>query len=145
MNELQDAYLPETEVLAQLAEEAAELAQAALKLRRVLDGTNPTPLSESEARAALAEERTDVSLCVDLLQIEVDKELYRKKYDRWRWRLLARMDNAQKQVVHCKDCAHWRHNLENDTHCFLAKGLSDPEADDFCSYGKPKKGVVYHD
>ena len=56
MNELPDAYLPETEVLAQLAEEAAELAQAALKLRRVLDGTNPTPLSESEARAALAEE-----------------------------------------------------------------------------------------
>ena len=48
--------------LAQLAEEAAELAQAALKLRRALDGTNPTPLRESEARAALAEERTDVSL-----------------------------------------------------------------------------------
>lgn len=63
MNELPDAYLPEEEVLAQLAEEAAELAQAALKLRRVLDGTNPTPLSESKARAALAEERTDVSLC----------------------------------------------------------------------------------
>lgn len=111
--------LPATEVLAQLAEEAAELAQAALKLRRVLDGTNPTPLSESEARTALAEGRTDVSLCVDLLQIEVGKELYRKKYDRWRGRLLARMDNAE--------------------------GLSDPEADDFCSYGKPKKGVVYHD
>lgn len=145
MNELPDVYLPETEVLAQLAEEAAELAQAALKLRRVLDGTNPTPLSESEARAALAEERTDVSLCVDLLQIEVDKELYRKKHDRWRGRLLARMDNTPKQVAHCKDCAHWRHNLENDTYCFLVKGLSDPEADDFCSYGKPKKGVVYND
>ena len=35
--------LPETEILAQLAEEASELAQAALKLRRALDGTNPTP------------------------------------------------------------------------------------------------------
>jgi hypothetical protein len=35
--------LPKTEILAQLAEEASELAQAALKLRRALDGTNPTP------------------------------------------------------------------------------------------------------
>ena len=34
MNELPDVYLPETEVLAQLAEEAAELAQAALKLQK---------------------------------------------------------------------------------------------------------------
>ena len=33
--------LPKTEILAQLAEEASELAQAALKLRRALDGTNP--------------------------------------------------------------------------------------------------------
>lgn len=35
--------LPKTEILAQLAEEASELAQAALKMRRALDGTNPTP------------------------------------------------------------------------------------------------------
>lgn len=31
--------LPKTEILAQLAEEASELTQAALKLRRALDGT----------------------------------------------------------------------------------------------------------
>ncbi len=31
--------LPDTEILAQLAEEASELAQAALKLRRALDGS----------------------------------------------------------------------------------------------------------
>lgn len=36
-------YLPREEILAQLAEEASELAQAALKLRRALNGTNPTP------------------------------------------------------------------------------------------------------
>lgn len=40
--------LPKTEILAQLAEEASELAQAALKLRRALDGTNPTPKSVEE-------------------------------------------------------------------------------------------------
>ncbi len=33
------------ELLAQMAEEAAELAQAALKFRRVLDETNPTSCS----------------------------------------------------------------------------------------------------
>lgn len=35
--------LPPTEILAQMAEEHSEGAQAALKLRRALDGTNPTP------------------------------------------------------------------------------------------------------
>ena len=40
--------LPKTEILAQLAEEASELAQAALKLLRALDGTNPTPKSVEE-------------------------------------------------------------------------------------------------
>lgn len=42
--------LPKTEILAQLAEEASELAQAALKLRRALDGTNPTPKSVEECK-----------------------------------------------------------------------------------------------
>jgi len=37
--------LTEDELLCQLAEEAAELSQAALKLRRVLTGVNPTPVS----------------------------------------------------------------------------------------------------
>lgn len=52
--------LPETERLAQLAEEAAELAQAALKLRRALDGTNPTPKTITEAKENLLEEYGDV-------------------------------------------------------------------------------------
>lgn len=48
--------LPKTEILAQLAEEASELAQAALKLRRALDGTNPTPKSVEECEENLLEE-----------------------------------------------------------------------------------------
>ena len=52
--------LPETERLAQLAEEAAELAQAALKLRRAIDGTNPTPKTIAEARENLIEEYGDI-------------------------------------------------------------------------------------
>lgn len=42
--------LPDTEILAQLEEEASELAQAALTLRRALDGTNPTPKDDTEGR-----------------------------------------------------------------------------------------------
>lgn len=48
MNKKVSDILPKTEILAQLAEEASELAQAALKLRRALDGTNPTPKSVEE-------------------------------------------------------------------------------------------------
>ena len=48
--------LGDAEVLAQLAEECTELAQAALKLRRALDGKNPTPNTEEERRRALLED-----------------------------------------------------------------------------------------
>ena len=51
-------HIGEDEVLAQMAEEAAELAQACLKLRRALMNVNPTPVSEQEAVAKLAEEVT---------------------------------------------------------------------------------------
>lgn len=53
-------YLPDVELLAQLAEEATELAQAALKLRRAIDGTNWTPKTLQECKDALAEEIADV-------------------------------------------------------------------------------------
>lgn len=45
--------LPKTEILAQLAEKASKLAQAALELRRALDGTNPTPKSAEECKKRL--------------------------------------------------------------------------------------------
>lgn len=43
-------------------------------------------------------------------------------------------------VVRCKDCTHFRRNLENDTYCNCIGGLSDPEEHDFCSYGERKDG-----
>ena len=48
------------ELLTQLAEEASELVQAALKLRRALTGTNPTPTPPSKAMTDLVEEIADV-------------------------------------------------------------------------------------
>ena len=69
MTQIVRDHLPTAELLAQLAEEAAELAQAALKLRRVYEGTNPTPVTQKDALAALREEYADVRLCLKVLDI----------------------------------------------------------------------------
>ena len=80
--------LGEAEVLAQLAEECAELAQAALKLRRALDGRNPTPKSIEDCRNGLVEEYSDVVHCAIALGILPDSELIREKSRRW-WKRLG--------------------------------------------------------
>lgn len=55
------------ELLAQLAEECAELGKAALKLRRVItDGASPTPVSIEDAEEVMQEEIADVVLCLEL-------------------------------------------------------------------------------
>lgn len=59
--------LPEDELLVQLAEEAIELAHAALKLRRCNSKLNPTPVMPLEAEANLIEELADVQLCAEVL------------------------------------------------------------------------------
>ena len=41
-------------------------------------------------------------------------------------------------LVHCKECKHFAHNLENDTFCRFVNGLSDPTENCFCSYGERK-------
>lgn len=63
--------LPLTELLAGLSEECCELGRAALKLRRVYDGGNPTPTTEREAIDNLEEEIADVM--VYLSQIPYSK------------------------------------------------------------------------
>ena len=57
--------LSQEDILCQLAEEASELAQAALELRRVITGTNPTPFSENGAKHTLNEEIVDVAVAVE--------------------------------------------------------------------------------
>ena len=90
--------LDKTEILAQLAEEAAELAQAALKLRRAIDGNNPTPKSISECEDALDEEIADVELCLCQLGFASDAHtniqslIMSRKEERWLSRLHARKD-----------------------------------------------------
>lgn len=88
--------LPKTEILAQLAEEASELAQAALKLRRALDGTNPTPKSMEECQKAFEEEYADVVNCIIALDCMDDaafermQKMQHEKEARWISRLEAK-------------------------------------------------------
>ena len=76
-------YIPDEEILAQLAEEAAELSQAALKLRRVIDGTNPTPKTREDAFGSLIEEYSDVVSCCRELNILPAEIIIAGKKERW--------------------------------------------------------------
>ena len=77
------------ELLAGLAEEAAELAHAALKYRRALQQANPTPVGEDEAYERLCEEIADVFLYVETLDVNIKyvSDLESKKEERWIERL----------------------------------------------------------
>lgn len=61
----------EGDLLCQLAEEAAELAQAALKLRRAITKGNPTPVTVDDAKAALIEEIADVEVAFEVLRHKI--------------------------------------------------------------------------
>ncbi len=81
--------LPEDELLAGLAEEASELAQAALKMRRCIDKTNPTPADPDRQWADLLEEIGDVQVYLDQLRIDWDviQQYKTSKLHRWIYRL----------------------------------------------------------
>ena len=90
------------ELLAGLAEEFSEGGQAALKLRRVLDGSNPTPKTLEECWEDLKKEIGDVMNSIDALT-EQDPQNYHEfmsecgeyaepKMERWLFRL-----NEQKE------------------------------------------------
>lgn len=83
------------ELLCQLAEESSELAQAALKMRRVIDKTNPTPKTKEECEKALIEEIADVDIILKYLGY-LDDGVYMKIYEiekakeeRWNNRLIG--------------------------------------------------------
>ena len=81
------------DLLIQLAEEAAELAQAAAKYYRVTHGANPSPVSLQDARDALVEEIADVNVAAEAVRrnmgISCDEiaEVEDAKIERWRRRI----------------------------------------------------------
>ena len=74
-------------VYEQLAEECAEMAQAALKCARIIRAENPTPVTMDEALANLKKEYTDTVLVADELELRVDYSLYAEKLGQWYDRL----------------------------------------------------------
>ena len=95
------------EILCQMAEEAAELSQAALKLRRALDGKNPTPKSVRDCCYSLVEEYADMDLCMvhtllslkwDINQFfDLEQKILVNKKRRWAMRLEKVQDDKQVQ------------------------------------------------
>lgn len=83
---------PDDALYCQLAEEASELAQAALKMRRVLKGDSPTAMDISSAEYALLEELSDVMLCAQVLDIQPITCIMASKLDRW----VDRLDQKKK-------------------------------------------------
>ena len=90
--------LGKEEVLTAVAQEASELAQAALKLRRAYSGKNYTPNTDYMCLKNIAEETADLELCLDVLKLSltinstifIKKEkaaVKEKKLDRWVERL----------------------------------------------------------
>jgi NTP pyrophosphatase (non-canonical NTP hydrolase) len=66
--------VPEGALLCQIAEEAAELAQAALKYRRTMSEENPTPVQTVEALRHLLEEAADVQLALDVWKVKYNQD-----------------------------------------------------------------------
>ena len=86
------------ERFAQLAEEATELAKAALKYRRTLDDEDPTPMSTNEAFRNLIEEIDDIGLCLETLalmwRVKSNSLQREQKLNRW----VERLKNARERV-----------------------------------------------
>ncbi len=85
--ELVRTRLDRADIYEQLAEEAAELAQAACKMARYLRGRNPTPKSYEELLGNLIEELSDMKLVELLLDIYPDANIVERKLARWAERL----------------------------------------------------------
>ena len=90
MSNLIKSSVPVPELLAGLAEECTELAHAALKLRRVYDKTNPTPVLEDDALDDLYEEIADVKLYCSMLSVPPSyiSKIMQQKEKRWEERLM---------------------------------------------------------
>lgn len=83
------------EILAQLEEECAELIQAASKLRRAINGDNPTPVTVDEATNMITEEFADVLLCLDILGFKPDDRQIAKIQHRKALRWVSRLNETE--------------------------------------------------
>lgn len=86
------------EMLLQLAEECSELSQACLKMVRANKGL--TPKTVGECKESLAEELSDVKVCMEIVEslvsgLQFKQRFYREyKTDRWYKRTFLGQDKA---------------------------------------------------
>lgn len=96
--------LPLRDLLEQLAEESAELSQAALKLIRAHGmSQNPTPISEDKALASLKEEVNDVLIILVILGLADQSAVHDwRKLVRWAVRIQEAEEKKEAENGHAK-------------------------------------------
>lgn len=94
MKELISNEINRSALYEHLAEEASELAQAALKVARIQRGENPCGTEIEEALNNMVEEFTDVMLVAEIIGYEKNESIYIHKIQRWVNRILARQHLA---------------------------------------------------
>ena len=88
------SHLPYRALLEGLAEECCELAQAALKMVRAVNGENPTYASPDEYREKIAEEAGDVLMVMEVLGIiPGGTTASNPKWGRWVFRIKERSNS----------------------------------------------------
>ena len=89
-----------------LAEEAVELAHAALKVARILRGENPTPVKLEDARNMVVEEYSDLGLVACELDIQLNEQIMLWKGERWFRRLME-----EERIRSMKDAGYTTDNI----------------------------------
>ena len=78
-----DEHISRAALYEMLAEEATELAQASLKMAKVIRGENPTPVTCGDAFNHLQEEWNDLYLVGRVLSLSTDYIAVKLKAERW--------------------------------------------------------------
>ncbi len=96
--------LPLRDLLEQLAEESAELGQAALKCIRAYGlNENPTPISEDKALASLKEEANDVLIVLVILGLCDQSAVHDwRKLVRWAERIQEANEKKEAENGHAE-------------------------------------------
>ena len=89
---------PEPALYELLAEEASELAHAALKMARILRDDVPTNITQDEAYQNLREEFTDVQNVAEVLGLTIDRDISKEKMDRWIRRMTPQEMTLKKEI-----------------------------------------------
>ena len=121
-------YLPKTEILGQLTEELAEASAAASKLRRKIDGKNPTPKTLNECW----EDKPAGELLQAACLTEETAKKYLQGHNGYGWHISdLKIYNQPKDIMcfhraveenelWCKKCAIGK---KKDVHCAFCYGL----------------------